>query len=457
MKIQSKLFLAAAVAAACAGTASAAVSPEEAKQLGDTLTPWGAIKAGNKEGTIPAYTGPLKPPANYDRSKPGYRPDPFANEKALFVIDGKNYTQYADKLTEGVKAMFQKYPNYRIDVYPSHRVVNNPKLFNDNAIKNATACKTSEDGSNLIGCWAGTPFPIPKNGAEVMWNRLLKYDGHALFSKGANSWVVDTNGSYSTAGRYDFWMLYPIFSPSKTTVIGSKDVYEKIRLDFDAPARKAGEKLVVHDNIDMIDPGRRAWQYLPGQRRVKLSPDISYDTPSPTGGGAATVDDSALFYGAIDRYDWKLIGKKEMYIPYNTYKARDPNVCSSKVILTKSFVNPDCVRWELHRVWVVEGNLKAGKRHIYPKRTYYWDEDLPGVGMADNYDAAGKIYRVSLPFPIVLYDGEGASTDEWVTYDMATGIYTYQETVTDTGGWVFTPPKSDSFFSPEALAGEGVR
>jgi hypothetical protein len=453
----AKTLLAVAVAVAYAGAACAAVTPEEAKQLGDNLLPWGAEKAGNKEGTIPAWSGPPKPPANFDPNNPAYRPDPFASEKPLFSINARNMAQHADKLSEGAKTMMQKYPTFRIDVYPSHRVVNNTRLFNDNAIKNATVCKTTDGGLKLEGCWAGTPFPIPKTGAEVMWNRLLKYDGHSLMSKHIVSWIVDVNGNFSTGGESDFYMTYPIFDPKKTTPIASNEYYEKLRLDFSGPARKSGEKLMVHDNIDMVSIGRRAWQYLPGQRRVKLMPDLSYDTPTPTGGGAATTDDGAIFFGAIDRYDWKLLGKREMYIPYNNYKARDPNICSSKVIIQKSHLNPDCMRWELHRVWVVEGTVKQGLRHLYARRVIYWDEDMPGVGMADNYDAADQLYRVSFSLPLSFYEAYGGQTDEWVTYDLLSGAYTYQETATDRGGWIITPPKPDSFFSPEALVGEGVR
>jgi hypothetical protein len=301
------------------------------------------------------------------------------------------------------------------------------------------------------------PFPLAKTGNEVMWNRLLKYDGYSLFTKAAASWVVDTQGTIMASGVPDFWMYYPIFDPRKTTPIGPDEPYEKIRLDYSAPPRKAGEKLIVHDNVDMVDIGRRAWSYLPGQRRVKLAPDIAYDTPSPTGGGSGTVDDSAVFYGALDRFDFKLVGKRELYIPYNNYKARDPKVCPGKVSMIQHHLNPDCVRWELHRVWVVEATVKPGLRHIYPKRTFYWDEDLPGVGLADNYDAAGKMYRVSHSLPITLYDIQGHSTDEWVTYDLQTGVYNRQEDPTDSGGWVAVPPPPDSFFASEALAGGGVR
>jgi len=452
--------LATAIAIACAGSAFAAAIPEELSQLGTTLTPWGATKAGNKDGTIPEYTpGGIKPPASYDPKKPHVRPDPFASEKPLFSITAANVAQYADKLSAGVQAMFKKYPGYRMDVYPTHRTANYPQYILDNARKNAAGeCKTTDDGLRLQGCYAGWPFPFPKTGAEVMWNRLLKFDGHAMMTNGMTGTLVDTAGNRTVTGVGTMWILYPIMDPARTTPIESKELFEMLRIDYSDPARKAGEKLIVRDSIDLIDPGRRAWSYLPGQRRVKLAPDIAFDTPSPTGGGASVVDESAVFYGSLERYDFKLVGKKEMYIPYNAFKINDPGVCPGEVAMnSKNFLNPDCVRWELHRTWVVEATLKPGMRHVYPKRMIYWDEDLPGVGVSDNYDSSGQIYRVSHSLPIVMYETQGHQTDQWVTYDLQTGNYTRQEDTTDSGGWVMTPPKPLSFYSSEALAGSGVR
>lgn len=449
--------LVSAVALGLAGTCSAGATPEEIAKLGNGVMPWGAARAGSADGAIPAYEGPPKPPASYDPSDPGYRPDPYAHEKPKFSVTAKNMGEYADKLSEGIKAMLLKYPSYRLDIYPTHRSVGYPKLYLENSVKNASVCKTTDNGLKLEGCWAGIPFPFPKTGNEVMWNRLFKYDGHILFTKKNASVLVDIKGNRTVNGVNDFTMYYPIFDPEKTTPVGSDEVYEKIRLDYTAPARKVGEKLVVHDNVDMVGVGRRAWSYLPGQRRVKLAPDIAYDTPSPTGGGASVVDDSAVFYGALDRFDFKLVGKKEIFIPYNAFKIRDKKACPDDMAYAKSHLNPDCMRWELHRVWVVEATVKDGLRHVYPKRTFYWDEDMPGIGLSDNYDASGNIYRVSHSIPITLYESTGNSTDEWVTYDLATGNYTRQEDIQDGGGWVAIPPKPERFFSSEALAGVGVR
>lgn len=450
-------ILTVAIAGAFCASTFAAATPSDIQEIGSKYLPWGAEKAGNADGSIPAYTGPIKPPKSYDPSKPGIRPDPFADEKPLFSITAKNMAQYNDKLSEGIKAMLQKYPDYRLDIYPTHRSANYPQYFQDNALKNASTCKTKNDELGLDGCFGGTPFPFPKTGNEVMWNRLLKFDQYAFKTAGMSGSVVDTRGTRTVTGVGAMSVIYPIFDPQRTEPIKTDDIYEMIRIDYNEPARKNGEKLLIHDSIDMVDTGRRAWSYLPGQRRVKLSPDIAYDTPSPTGGGASVVDESAVFYGALDRYNFKLLGKREMYIPYNAYKMRDSAVCPDEKSETKSYLNPDCMRWELHRVWVVEATVKPGKRHVYPRRVLYWDEDLWSVGVGDAYDSTGKIYRVTHSIPLSFYETTGHMTDEWVTYDLATGAYTRQQNSTMYGGWEVIKPPASGFFTQGALSGGGIR
>ncbi|MCO6056887.1 DUF1329 domain-containing protein [Pseudomonas sp. MOB-449] len=432
-------------------------SSDKIGQIGTQYTPWGAELPGNADGSIPAYQGPLKPPASYDTKNPGYRPDPFASEKPLFSVTGANMGQYADQLSEGMKEMLRKYPSFRMDIYPTHRTASYPDYYLENARKNLTACKTVNDELGLSGCYGGTPFPFPKTGNEVMWNRLLKFDQFAFETQAFTGSVVDKSGTRIVTGVASMQIQYPIFDPKRTEPIGEKDVYEMLRNDYSDPARKNGEKIVVHDSIDMVDTGRRAWQYLPGQRRVKLAPDIAYDTPSPTGAGVTVVDELALFYGALDRYNFKLVGKKEMFIPYNTYKLHDKKICPDQVSETPNHLNPDCMRWERHRVWVVEATLKEGKRHIYPRRVLFLDEDLYGTGISDNYDATGKVYRVTHNLPFTLYESAGHVTDETVTYDLATGAYHRSQNATMGAGWVVTAPKPDTFFSPQTMAGSGIR
>ncbi|RQR22051.1 DUF1329 domain-containing protein [Burkholderia sp. Bp9143] len=148
-------------------TALAAVTAEEAKQLGgDKLTAFGAEKAGNKEGTIPPYTGTgVHAPASYDWKDPGQRPSPY-DDKRLYTITAQNYTQYTDKL-DGLTELFNRYPAFQMQVYPSHRDIVFPAYVQANSIKNATSCKAVRDELVLGGCYGGVPFAIPKTGNEV--------------------------------------------------------------------------------------------------------------------------------------------------------------------------------------------------------------------------------------------------------------------------------------------------
>ncbi|MEH6386844.1 DUF1329 domain-containing protein [Pseudomonas profundi] len=449
--------LALAMGLAISGSVIAAVSEEQAQQLGDNLTLWGAEKAGNAEETIPAYTGGVEPPASYDPSRPGIRPDPFADEQVLFTIDASNYTEHQEQLTSAAVALFEKYPEFKINVYPSHRTARYPQHYLDAAKKNATSCTLVADGLQLQGCWAGTPFPVPQSGIEVMWNRYMKYEGHAFMSQDLKTTIVDGSGSViDTAGQTQ-WNQYPLWDPSRTEPLEGDEINEMLRADYDSPTRKSGEKLIIHDSLNMLTNARRAWSYLPGQRRVKLSPDVAYDTPSPAGAGIGTVDDSSVFYGAFDRYDFELMGKKEVYLPYNMFKMYDTEQCGRDEVFTKNFANPDCVRWELHRVWVVEATLKEGKRHIYPRRTFYWDEDYLGVGMSASYDSTGAVYRVVHSESFPKYEGYGHISGQFITHDLASGAYARQAYSTGRSGWYDIEPKPMSFFSPQAMSAGGVR
>jgi len=438
--------------------AMAAVSADEARQLGTTLTPWGAEKAGNKEGTIPAYIdGYVKPPATFDPKNPRVRPDPFADEEPLYSVNAANMAQHADKLSDGAKALLQKYPGFRLDVYPTHRTQRYPAHVNERSLKNATACKTSKDGLALEGCYGGVPFPLPKTGNEVMWNHNMRYQSPSYVANFRNV-MIDAGGGINMQGELDIWQEYPVFYPDNNAVLAPTDPYWMVHVDWTGPARKAGEKLVLVDYMDPIKYRRKVWQYLPGQRRVKLTPELAYDTPNPASGGAAVMDEATVFNGGLDRFDFKLIGRKEMLIPYNAFKLFDEGACPESKRYLKGHPGPDCLRWELHRVWEVEATLKAGARHVYAKRKFYFDEDQPEVGASDNYDAAGKLYRAvfGLYFPFYETADQGFG-DATITIDFQTGAYLVQA---DYARGYFQPAAQRQparFFTGDALAGGGLR
>ena len=438
--------------------AMAAVSADEARQLGTTLMPWGAEKSGNKEGTIPPYTdGHVKPPATFDPKNPRVRPDPFADEKPLYSVSATNMAQHAGKLSDGTRALLQKYPGFRLDVYPTHRTQRYPAHVNERSLKNATACKTTQGGLALEGCYGGVPFPIPKTGNEVMWNHNLRYQSPSYVASFRNI-MIDAAGGFNLQGDIEISQEYPGFYLENDAVLSPTDPYWMVHVDWTGPPRKAGEKLVLIDYMDPIKNRRKVWQYLPGQRRVKLTPELAYDTPNPASGGAALMDEATVFNGGQDRFDFRLIGKREMLIPYNAFKLFDESACAESKRYLKGHPGPDCLRWELHRVWEVEATLKAGSRHVYAKRKFYFDEDQPEVGASDNYDAAGKLYRAvfGLYFPFYETADQGFG-DATITFDFQTGAYLMQA---DYARGYFKPavkrrpPRS---FTGDALAAEGLR
>jgi uncharacterized protein DUF1329 len=442
--------LAAATLAAIVAPAFAAISADEAKALGTTLTAVGAEAAANKDGTIPAYSGGLTtPPAGF-KAGDGIRPDPFASEKPRLSIDAKNMAQHGAQLTEGTKALLQKYGSFRVDVYPTHRSVAFPKWLTDNTAKNAVRATTANDGRSIEGAHAGFPFPVPKTGYEAMWNHLVRFNGQAYEAKYRNL-NVDANGHVALATEGVSNQEFPYWDPSKTTT----DNYWRIKLTYTGPARRAGEALMIVDPLDIGAKDRRAWTYLPGQRRVKVAPDLAFDTPNPGTAGATTFDDTFIFNGSMDRFDFKLVGKKEMIVPYNDYAA----VYGAKQddLLKPNHLNPDLVRWELHRVWVVEATLREGKRHVYSKRTFYLDEDSWAALASDEYDARGQLYRTGFAYMAPSYELPAPYTDMFGHYDLVSRVYSLTGFIAETGGLKHIKPLPDREWTADALAGAGVR
>ncbi len=450
-----KTLMALAIASLTASSALAAVPADEAKQLGTTLTPIGAEKAGNKDGTIPEYTGGIKAPADFQAGS-GFRPDPYASEKPRLVITGKDAAANADKLTAGTQELLKRYPTMRVDVYPTHRTVAVPQRVIDNTAKNATGAKSIDGGLGIENALAGYPFPIPKTGQEVMWNHLLRYNGLGYDGLKYDNWNVDSAGVPTLSTSGDLWWAWPIYDPKKTGPINATEPYWVAKINYTGPARRAGEGLMLWDAVNPMKQPRRAWQYLPGQRRVKLAPDLSYDTPNAGTAGASTWDDISVFNGAMDRFNWKLVGKKELIVPYGNYRLTYHKNAAD--ISKPNHINPDLVRWELHRVWVVEATLKEGSRHIYNKRVFYIDEDSWLAVASDEYDARGQLYRASYAFPSYSYDVQTCFGDTTAIYDFNSGLYAVTGLFGPYKGikYMAELPK-ETFWSADALAGAGVR
>ena len=432
--------------------ANAAVTPEEAARLRSELTPLGAEKAGNKDGTIPAWDG------GYTTVWPGYRsgqprPDPFEVERPRLTITAQNMQQYADQLSDGVKALLQRFPSYRLDVYPTHRTAAVPQWVYDNTFKNATRARlipNASIGPQVEGAYGGIPFPIPRDGAEAMWNHLLCWRGQS-FIYNFGSYVVAANRQLvlATAGIVEWQYPYYDRDGALNNFGGN---YWALKLTTTGPPFRAGEKTLA---INPAGKGLQAWQYLLGQRRVRRAPNIEYDTPSFVTSGFSFVDEAYLFVGNLDRYEWKLVGKKEMLVPYNTQRFHTKKV---NQVLGLQHLNPDDMRWELHRVWVVEASLAPGKRHVMPKRRFYLDEDTWQALLSEGWDAKGQLWHAAQAIPLLVPEQPSSIVLTHTTYDLLKGGYTASYLLNEQQRQYQAVMRwPEVYFSPATLAAEGIR
>lgn len=448
MTTMNKIALAAVVLALGAmHGAFAAVSAEEAAKLKGELTPLGGEKAGNKEGTIPAWTG------GYTTVPPGFksgqkRIDPFAAEKPVFTITAANLAEHASKLDEASIHLLKKYPDYKINVYPTHRTAAAPQWIYDETFKNATRAKL--DGYKITGAYGGPPFPIPKNGTEVMWNHQLRITPGSI-SWPFRSYVIDSSGSVSIGTGGDNLIQRPYYMKGKTPEDIEKGYYFTVLQSVTEPSVRAGELVIFQDKLDDT---RASWQYLVGQRRVRRAPNLCCDTPNFVNSGVDFFDEPFVFFGPMSRYDWKIVGKKEMYIPYNM---NGFFLKSDKEVTGKHFANPDHMRWELHRVWEIEGTVRAGERDVRARRKIYIDEDT-WIGVIGNtFDAQGNLWHTTTAFPILMFEYPAVYMQNMQTIDLIKGSYTLTIHNDQKQHQQIVEPYPESIYTPEGMVNRGVR
>ncbi|MDX1432899.1 MAG: DUF1329 domain-containing protein [Gammaproteobacteria bacterium] len=402
-----------AASLAVAGAAMAEATPDEIARLGADLTPLGAERAGNAGGTIPEWTGGLtKPPPGYVRGE--HHVNPYPDDKVEFRIDQSNMAQYADKLSVGQKAILSKYETFHMNVYPTRRSAAVPQRIYDATRRIAATAQLADGGNGVTGAIVGIPFPIPENGMEVIWNHLLRYRGVM-----AGRWIgqaAPTVGGDYTMVKFNDEFFFAYADEGMTEESLNNIIIYFIQKVL-APASLAGGIILVHETLDQVAEPRRAWSYNVGTRRVRQAPNIAYDNPGTASDGLRTNDQFDMFNGALDLYDWTLLGKREMYVPYNSYELHG-NHLQYDDILTPQHVNPDHLRYELHRVWVVDSVLKPGKSHIYKRRTFYVDEDSWQILVVDIYDERDQLWRVSEGHVINYYENPLL----WTTLEVHTDL-----------------------------------
>ncbi len=434
--------------------AGAAVTDQQAAELKSRLTPVGAERAGNADGTIPAWTG------GYAVNSPGYRqgaprPDPFAAEKPLFAITARNYREYADKLPEGAKRLFEKNPGYLMDIYPTHRSAAAPDWVYDNIFRNATRAHAAPEGIayGVAGAAGGVPFPIPQNGGEAMWNHLLAFWGPAR-ELTVSSYVVPQNGAIERASAYREIADFPYYYRDATPDSFGGYYFKTLHIAV-APAARVGEGYLNWQPINTKRYDFAAWRLLPGEHRVRKAPGISYDVPDIDAAGFMSLDEYYMFFGGLDHYDFRIVGKREMYVPYNNNRLYTRPVSE---VLGPAHANPDDMRYELHRVWVIDGTLAGGKHDIVAHRRLYLDEDTWLAVYSDSWDDAGNLWKFGQASMYLMPDVPAVIVGSQFDYDFELGGYAFAFAFNgEPQAYNVTSPHPASLFSPEALSARSVR
>tara|TARA_Y100001951_G_scaffold70727_1_gene57614 strand:+ start:17227 stop:18585 length:1359 start_codon:yes stop_codon:yes gene_type:complete len=450
---KTPLILAVLAALIC-GNAQAAVSAEAAATLGTRLTPVGAERAGNADGSIPEWTGGLpKDAGSLDAA--GFLSNPFEAEQPLLVITAQNAEQHREHLSAGQMAMLKRYPDsYRLRVFPTHRSAALPDEVYQAIARNARQARLVEGGNGLQDLDTAYPFPIPQSGLEVLWNHITRYRGGSARRTHVQATPLASGTFTPVHFRQQLSYRDKIkgYDPQNP---GNVLFYYKQMVT--APARLSGDVVLVHETLDQVREPRMAWLYSAGQRRVRRAPQVAYDGPYPASEGQRVADNLDMFNGAPDRYDWKLLGKKEIYIPYNNYQLDSPQLKYADLV-KPGHINSDLTRYEKHRVWVVQATLKDGQRHIYAKRELYIDEDTWQIALADHYDARGTLWRVGEGYSSYRYDQQIPWMGIEALYDLLNGRYIASGMRNEErGGLEFGFEALAAEYTPTALRNAGVR
>ena len=424
----------------------AKVDAAEAGKLGKDLTPVGAEKAGNKDGSIPAWTG--------GTPKAGPMSGVFPSdakidaEKSTLTITKANMDQYKDLLTEGHKYLLKTYDDYKMNVYPTHRTVSWPDEIYKATAANATTAVLN--GTDLIeGASLGFPFPIPKSGAEIIWNHKLKWRGENV-RRYNNQMIVQPSGDFQLTKIVEEVKFYYASIKNPQPLGKTNQLFLKYLSQTISPPRMAGTFILVHDKGGVGDEGRAAWLYSPGLKRIRRAPTVCCDNPYEGTDGHQFYDQVDMFNGVLERYDWKLVGKKEMILPYNSNKIGSPSV-KFKDMAKGKHLNQDLPRYEKHRYWVVEANVKPGTNHTFKKRVFYVDEDSWDIEAVECYDSKGLLFQFQEGHLAFGANVQSASGVPEIIYPFDSGRYFITAAAHEDKPNDFTPTFDDGYFESSSV------
>ena len=413
-----------------AAAAPAAVADDSAL-LGTKLTANGANPAASADGMIPAYTGGITtPPPGYQKG--GDHIDPYGDDKPLFTINAANMAQYENRLSAGQKELMTRHPeSYRMDIYPARRACALPQFVYDETKKNVSRARLTDNGNGVAGARIGVPFPIPKSAVEIFWNHNFHWHGHRYHAvtSGAN---VYAGGARTKIIRED-WRYNFYADPQGPYPEHVNNQFHWMGI-WKAPARFSGSGFSMFNTINQVERPRNGVMFNPNTRKIMRAPSgaVTYDGPMSTADGMRENHNMFLFSGAPDRYEWKLKGKQEIFVPYNAYKA-SATTTTHEALMTPYHPNPDFLRYELHRVWVLEVTQKPDVNMEQARRIFYVDEDSWIFLMSDVYNSKDELFLVQHGFIKNYYEAPACVLEFDVMHDLRTDNYNIDHIKLDNG------------------------
>lgn len=417
-------------------------------RLGEELTPFGAVRAGNRTRAIPPWTGGLTgAPRGYVPGRPP--PDPYIEDVRWFTVGAADVERYKVRLTAGQQALLTKYPeSFELALFPCHRSAAAPQRIYDATLANADRAGLEGNGLALRDASVGVPFPIPANGVQAMWNHKLRWRGGSV-SRTSLTVVQSGDGSRSmTKLREEFASPYADGDMAAPPLLYRRTILE--------PKEQSGSSLILQGTLDPIAARTHAWAREGKRGRVVRAPDFAYDTPDPVTGGICTADMLDMFSGALDRFDYTLVTRREMYMPYNAYRLSNPGL-TLRDILWPGHPNPQFLRYEMHRVWVVDARLKSNFQHTLPDRTYYLDEDSWQILASEHYDGKGNLLRYAEAHPVQHWQVPALVPAVEFAFDLTADRYTARGLDNGLPPPMFGAPLTPQDFTPDALVRRGRR
>jgi Protein of unknown function (DUF1329) len=440
---------------------AAVIRPTQAKAadpslLDTTLTPLGGERAGNADGSIPAWTGGLTAPP-----LPSTTPTAthlFEDEKPLYEVNASNMAQYADLLSEGVKAQITKF-GLTLKVYQTHRTAAAPQYVYDNAKKNVVNAKLDPAGGRLgfTGGYGAIPFPIIDTsdpltgGSQLIWNHLSAWVGYSEITLFAPGMVVIDGKPILVAGTYSR-SYYPYYDPNGSLATFG-GYYSTAHYYDKAPGSVVGQETLVWHSTNVNVHPDIVWTLLNGQGRVRKAPNMAFDAPNPESNGISCEDEASTFYGNPSQYDWTLVGKKEMLVPYNCNRLLFTNI---EDFLLPHFPDPNLVRWEKHRMWVVDANLVPGIHNVNSRRRLYFDEDTSYGLLGEGYDGGGNLWKAYTMYLECVPSLPGTIEMCTATFQLQTGDYVIDgnNNYMQFSGAQFITPQAPALFEPQEMAAQ---